>query len=62
MLRTCAIINKNHLQLHSAVDLVMQLDDQLLDLVVLNHPPGQVVVGWVNEVRAPTDILSLSTA
>merc|ERR1719278_974731 len=35
-----------------ASNLVMQLDDQLLDLVILNHPPGQVVVGWVNEVRA----------
>ena len=31
----------------------MQLDDQLLDVVVLDLPPREVVVGRVDEIRTP---------
>ena len=35
------------------VDLVVQLDDQLLDVVVLDLPPREVVVGRVDEIGTP---------
>ena len=34
-------------------DLVMKLDNELLDLGVLDHPPSQIVVRRVDEVWAP---------
>ena len=37
-------------------DLIMELDNQLLDLGFLDHPPCQVVVRRVNEVWAPVII------
>jgi len=35
-----------------ASNLIVELDNELLDLVLLNHSPSQVVVGRVNEVWA----------
>ena len=53
LLRTCARVDVNHRDKQQELDLVVQLDDQLLDVGVLDLPPREVVVGWVDEIRTP---------
>ena len=48
-----AQVDVNHLDQQQDVDLVVQLDDQLLDVVVLDLPPREVVVGRVDEIGTP---------